>query len=120
MAPVILEQGQQVKPGEAATLRAHVTRELKRTVVVKDDDILSAAELRKHSPEVTKAIAEELRTWLESRCFKMIPFKNAQNVMTPRYVATWKWVNGATTTSRSPTARNHGNVVPLASSQGEE
>ena len=93
-------------------MRVYVRRELKRTVVVKDDDILSAAELRKHSPEVTKAITEELRTWLENKCFKMIPLKNAQNVMTSRYVAKWKWVKGATTPSRSPNAQNHGNVVP--------
>ena len=92
MAPAILEEGQQLQPGEVATLPVYITKELKRTVLVKDDDILFAAEIRKHTAEVTQAINDELRIWLENTCFKMILFKDARNVMSSRYVAKWKWI----------------------------
>ena len=90
MAQAILEKGQQLQPGEVAKLRVNITKELKRTVVVKGDDILSAAEIRKRTAEVTQAINDELRIWLEDISFKMISLNDARNVMTSRYVAKLK------------------------------
>ena len=86
IATSVLEGNQHVSPGEVATMRVYVTKELKRIVVVKDD-ILSAAEIRQHANLVTQAITDELCIWLENKCFKVMLLKEAQIALTSRYVA---------------------------------
>ena len=45
----ILEEHQEVVPGEVATLRVYVTNAATRSVVIKDDDILTKDELQAHA-----------------------------------------------------------------------
>lgn len=87
----MLEEHQALLPGHVATLRVYLADSVKRAVVVKEDDILTKKELLEHS-KVSAATVTELKTWLTNNCFKMCPLKDAQNLMTSRYVAKWKWV----------------------------
>ena len=93
MSKVILPEHQQhLEHGEVATLRVYVTKDAKRAVVVKEDDLLTKGELLQHKTEVTKATLQELKIWLQNSCFKKCLLKEAENIMTSRYVAKWNWV----------------------------
>ena len=92
MAPAILDECQDLSPGEIATVRVYISDKVKRTVVVKEDDLLTKAEIQKHEGEVAAATKKEILTWLENDCFEMCLLKDAKNIMTSRYVAKWKWV----------------------------
>ena len=96
MAPVILgeDQHNKLQPDEIATLRVYISENTKRAVVVKEDDLLSKKELQAHAKEVAEATVTELKTWLTNKCFQKCLLKNARNVMTSRYVAKWKWIQG--------------------------
>ena len=83
------------KSDQVATLRIYLEapgkakEAAKRAVVVKDDD-LTKAELLTPAAEVSKATLSQLTTWLSNKCFKMRPFRGAQNVMMSRYVSKLK------------------------------
>ena len=49
LAPAILEEHQHVGEGERATMRVYVSKELKRSVVVKEDDLLTKKELQQRA-----------------------------------------------------------------------
>ena len=92
LAQTVLADDQQLGVGEIATMRVYVAAAVKRTVVVKEDDILTRAELLKHATDVAAATLSELKTWLANACFKIRPLKGPQNTMTSRYVPKWKWI----------------------------
>ena len=94
MAPIVLNEDQyrNMYTYEVATMRVYISQNTKRAVVVKEDDLLSKKELQVHARDVASATITELKTWLDNRCFKKCLLKNAQNVMTSRYVAKWKWI----------------------------
>ena len=94
MSPVILEEKDygKLKDDEVATMRVYISAEAKRTVVVKEDDLLTRKELIHHAPKVTEATKAEIKIWIENKCFLKRILIGAQNVMTSRYVAKWKWV----------------------------
>ena len=94
MAPIVLDEDQyrNMYNYEVATMRVYISQNTKRAVVVKEDDLLSKRELQVHARDVASATITELKTWLDNRCFKKCLLKNAQNVMTSRYVAKWKWI----------------------------
>ena len=94
MAPVVQteQQHNMPQPGTETTMRVYISENTKRTVVVKEDDLLSKKELISNAPEVAKATSAELNTWFDNKCFKKCLLKNAQNIMTSRYVAKWKWI----------------------------
>ena len=48
--------------------------------------------MKDYHKEVASATLTEIKTWLNNSCFKKCLLKNAQNIMTSRYVAKWKWV----------------------------
>ena len=73
-------------------MRVYISANSKRTVVVKEDDILTSKELQAHTTEVATATVTELKIWINNQCFKKCLLKNAHNVMTSRYVAKWKWL----------------------------
>ncbi len=97
MAPVILDEAQiaNLKPGEIATLRVYISANTKRAVVVKEDDLLSKKEIEQNHKAVAEAITHEIKIWLDNGCFKVRTLKGAQNLMTSRYVAKWKFVKQA-------------------------
>ena len=92
MAPVVLGEHQHLQEGEVATMRVYISADQKRTVVVKEDDLLSKKELEQNAKEVADATISEIKTWIGYKCFKKCFLKDARNVMTSRYVAKWKWV----------------------------
>ena len=94
MAPVVLSETQysNISDQDIATIRVYVSANTKRAVVVKEDDLLSKPEFIKHAREIAIATITEIKTWLTNSCFKLCQLKNAQNVMTSRYVAKWKWI----------------------------
>ena len=92
MAPAILEECQYLEEGEIATIRVYISDKVKRTVVVKEDDLLTPKEIKDNEKQVAKATLTEITTWLENACFEMCLLHDAQNTMTSRYVCKWKWV----------------------------
>ena len=95
MGPAIMDEKQRytTQSGDIATLRVYVTEANKRAVVVKEDDILTKLEIQKHAHEVSLALKEELGIWIMNSCFKQILLKDAENVMTSRFVCKWKFIN---------------------------
>ena len=94
MAPIVLNEEQHcgMNPDDVATMRIYISQNSKRAVVVKEDDILSKHELVTNAKEVAAATVNELNIWNTNKCFKKCLLKDAQNIMTSRYVAKWKWV----------------------------
>ena len=96
MAPIVLQEDQwenlKSESDQIATMRVYVSADTKRAVVVKEDDLLSRKEIQYRAAEVAEATIDELRVWLDNKCFKKCLIKDAQNIMTSRYVAKWKWV----------------------------
>ena len=90
----ILDEGQWPVDDEAASLRVYVSKEIKRSVVVKDDDTLNKKDLLQHPKEVAAATRDEILIWIRNNCFELANLKEATNLMTSRYVAKWKFVNG--------------------------
>jgi len=94
MSKLILSEDQfdNVSTNEQVTLRVYIAEDIKRTVVIKEDDLLTKQEMFKHAKEVADATYAEIKKWLGHSCFKKRLLKDAQNVMTSRYVSKWKWV----------------------------
>ena len=74
------------EPQRIATLRVYVSATTKRAIAVKEDDIMTKAEIQANPIKVSKALYTELRIWYDKACFKMQLLSNAKNVMTSRYV----------------------------------
>ena len=101
MAIVILAEDQYIHDGEIATLRVYLASAAnKRAAVVKDDDLLTKAEMNKHAKEVSSAILTELNIWLQNQCFGICNPRDAQSVMTSRYVCKLKWIKDPKDTSK--------------------
>ena len=84
MAPIILNEEQHLamESNQIATLRVYVSQNIKRAVVVKEDNILNKKELEQNAAAVAEATVDELTTWLNNKCFEKCLRKNAQNLMT--------------------------------------
>eukprot|EP00959_Pyramimonas_sp_CCMP1952_P101410 2121387-Pyramimonas_sp.AAC.1 len=75
-----------------ATMRVYVSSAAKRAMVVKEDDLLTKADIAAHPKEVSEALYTELKIWLDNRGFEMYDLSKASNIMTSRCVSTWKFV----------------------------
>ena len=82
-------------PGEVLTLRVY-TAGPRRVVVQRDDDTLTAEELRTHAKEVAAAMLKELLTWAKLKCFSRRKRQHAKNVIDCRWVIKWKHEIAAT------------------------
>ena len=69
---------------------------VRRTVVQRDDDTLTAEELRIHAKEVAAAMLKELLTWAKLKCFSRRLRKDAKNIIDCRWVIKWKHEVSAT------------------------
>eukprot|EP00959_Pyramimonas_sp_CCMP1952_P050988 1065095-Pyramimonas_sp.AAC.1 len=79
-----------------ATMRVYVSSAAKRAVVLKEDDLLTKADIAAHPKDVNEAWYTEFKIWLLNRCFDMYDLSKASNIMTSRYVCKWKFVNVVT------------------------
>ena len=53
------------------TMRVYVSATAKRAVVVKEDDLLTKADIQANPVKVSKALYTELKTWFDNKCFNM-------------------------------------------------
>ena len=81
---------EQPKPYEVAVLRTDKASQVRRAVVQRDDDLLTPAEVVKHSDEVAAAKLKELETWAKYKCFSRRPKQGARNVIDCKWVLKWK------------------------------
>eukprot|EP00959_Pyramimonas_sp_CCMP1952_P135315 2831422-Pyramimonas_sp.AAC.1 len=65
-------------------------------MVVKEDDLLTKADIAAHPKEVREALHTELKIWLDNRCFEMYDLAKASITMTSRYVYKWTFVEAGT------------------------
>ena len=75
-----------------STMRVYVTAAAKRAVVVKEDDLLTKADVQANPVKVSQALYKELKTWFDNKCFTIQDINKASNIMTSRYVYTWEFV----------------------------
>ena len=66
----------------------------KRSVVERENNIISLDEARAHVKECDNAMLDELTRWLNLGAFERMPKKQATNVIDARWVLKWKEVNG--------------------------
>ena len=78
-------------PGEIAMLEI-VLAGIKRAVIKRETDLLTADELRSHKDEVRAAILEELKIWVQYHCFERAARNTARNILDSRFVSKWKIV----------------------------
>ena len=64
---------------------------VRQTVVKRDDDTLTQAQLKQLWPEVQKSMLKELQTWAHLKCFSRKLRKNARNIIDVRWVIKFKW-----------------------------
>eukprot|EP00959_Pyramimonas_sp_CCMP1952_P062532 1307626-Pyramimonas_sp.AAC.1 len=98
MSNIMLDQTQfaQLEPNMVATMRLYVSSAAKRAVVVKEDGLLTKADIAAHPKEVSEALCTEFKIWLDNRCLEMYDLSQASNIMTSRYVYEWKFVKAGT------------------------
>ena len=77
--------------GEHVSFKFDRSRKVTRQVVVKEDDLLTPAEVKEQYPEVQKAMLKELKTWATLKCFSRRPKKHARNIIDVRWVHKRKW-----------------------------
>ena len=78
-------------PSDEVVFRIFATG-VKKTVIARDTDVLTKEELQSHVGAVSAAILEELKTWVKFGTFMRWKRADAQNIMTSRFVAKWKFV----------------------------
>ena len=66
----------------------------KRTVVERENNILSREEALKHEKQCNQAMLDELRRWLNLGAFERCSKEHAGNIIDARWVLKWKVVNG--------------------------
>lgn len=88
MAKLILD----APPPEGYTAVLRVYAEVKRAVVVREDDLLTPEEMQQHGSLVQAGIREELLSWVKHECFTRKPRRLARNILDVRWVAKWKFV----------------------------
>eukprot|EP00959_Pyramimonas_sp_CCMP1952_P261556 5468744-Pyramimonas_sp.AAC.1 len=98
MSKAVLDQTQlpQLETDMVATMRVYVSSAAKRAVSVKEDDLLTKADIAAHPKEVSEVLYTELKIWLDNRCFEMYDLPKASNIMTSRYVYKRKFVKVGT------------------------
>ena len=67
---------------------------IKRTVVEREQNILTLDEARAHSKECDKAMLDELTRWLNLGAFERCSRKQPTDVIDARLVMKWREVNG--------------------------
>ena len=63
----------------------------RRQVVKRDDDLLTAQQIKDHWEECIKAMMKELATWHSMKCFSRKPRHQARNIIDTRWVLKWKY-----------------------------
>ena len=77
--------------GRIAKIQVYATHS-KKTVVDTDTDLLTTQEYRDHAVEVSAAVHDELKTWIQHACFERRPRRGASNILDVRWVGKWKHV----------------------------
>jgi hypothetical protein len=62
----------------------------RNSVIRRENDVLTPAEIREHSLEVASAIREELTIWHKYGCFARVPRRGARNLLDSRFVTKFK------------------------------
>ena len=89
----LLDSGQHYAPDDLYVLavdRAGIKRSLIETNKTQSNMTVSDDEMRQHPEMVKAAILAELRRWVDNGSFKRQPRREAKNLLTSRYVMTWK------------------------------
>ena len=67
---------------------------VKKTVVEREQNVISRDEALKHEKECNQAMLDELKRWLNLGAFDRVSKKHASNVIDARWVLKKKTVNG--------------------------
>ena len=90
--PVFTDLERSAVDGEVIVLRYYLNAPLKKAVIERDTDDLTREELVTYRDAVVTAIATELKTYHNFKCFSRRPKQGARNVIDGRWVIKWKFV----------------------------
>eukprot|EP00959_Pyramimonas_sp_CCMP1952_P367402 7695250-Pyramimonas_sp.AAC.1 len=76
----------------AATMRVDATVAAKRVAVVKEDHLLTKADIQTLPVKASKAPYTEPKTWFGNKCFNIQDTSKASSITISRYVYEWKFV----------------------------
>ena len=86
--------------GEVVVVRFYLSQNKntgsRRTVVQRDDDMLTAEETKTYGKEVEAAMLKELLTWAQLKCFSRKLRRDVRNIIDCRWVLKWKWEQATT------------------------
>eukprot|EP00959_Pyramimonas_sp_CCMP1952_P149439 3127110-Pyramimonas_sp.AAC.1 len=66
-------------------MRASATATAKRAAVVKEDDLLTGADIQANPVKVSKALYTEIKTWSDNKRFNVQDKSTASNIMISRH-----------------------------------
>ena len=70
---------------------------MRQAVIERQDDLLTAAEMKAHATECFEAMYRELKTWQDLNCFERRPRLSAPCIIDTRWVFKWKFVDSKRT-----------------------
>ena len=80
-----------LEAGEIAVVRCYRAGPNK-TVIDRDTDLLTPAEVKTHWQLVVQAMYDELKLWVDNGCISRKQRRLARNIIDCRWVLKWKWV----------------------------
>ena len=70
---------------------------VRKAVIDRQDDLMTADEIKQNAEDCYKAMLRELQTWLELKCFQRRQRADAPCIIDTRWVFRWKYVDGVRT-----------------------
>lgn len=91
-------EGLSQEPGreDVVELRCYETH-VRKAVIDRQDDLMTAEEIKQNAEECYTAMLRELQTWLELKCFQRRQRVDAPCIIDTRWVFRWKYVEGVRT-----------------------
>ncbi len=86
--------GRALGEGEVLEATYNATTDSVKSVIVKDQEILTPEEIQQHRTAVVEARLGEISNLSQLGCFKRLPKAQAPNRLDTRWVIKWKWVAG--------------------------
>jgi hypothetical protein len=71
--------------------KTSISDEVRREIIQRDDDLLTAAQVKEHWKDVEASMLKELQTWAKLKCFSRKPRSQARNIIDTRWVYKFKW-----------------------------
>ena len=86
---------------------------VRQTVVKRDDDLFTPAQVKEHWPEVRAAMLKELQIWQRLKRVSRRPWQGGRNIIYVRWVINYKWETPTTSAASGEGHRADTQAAPL-------